>query len=350
MSRSNRNRIRPKEEKQNEPLFNRWQNEQYGAILKQLKEEKKTSRKTPMIEGKYDLRFINLKKTRLTDCHISNSCLDAITAYNLYLFNSEISNSITHSGDFEESIIKDSKLVNSKFINTSFKKSTISGTSFSGSIITECNFEDAEIVNIDVEDSIIENTSFLNLKSPELANIIGTPKSMKGSLIDRKSLLLMPPSNFKKSILKDGQLIDNKYKFEFDVALSFAGEDREYVEKVAGHLVNAGVKVFYDNFEKHDLWGKELVTYLTELYEEKCKYVIIFASENYNIKGWPTVERIASLSRILNGEYESILPVKMEEIVIKGLTKSKGYLDSKENTPEEIAEIFIKKLVTQINK
>lgn len=44
----------------------------------------------------------------------------------------------------------------------------------------------------------------------------------------------------------------------YDVALSFAGEERPYVEAVADALRNAGVKVFYDDYEKVTLWGKDL--------------------------------------------------------------------------------------------
>jgi hypothetical protein len=34
--------------------------------------------------------------------------------------------------------------------------------------------------------------------------------------------------------------------YEFDVALSFEREDREYVEEVADRLKAAGMRVFYD--------------------------------------------------------------------------------------------------------
>jgi hypothetical protein len=34
----------------------------------------------------------------------------------------------------------------------------------------------------------------------------------------------------------------------YHVALSFAGEDRGYVERVADQLVSDGVSVFYDKF------------------------------------------------------------------------------------------------------
>jgi hypothetical protein len=41
--------------------------------------------------------------------------------------------------------------------------------------------------------------------------------------------------------------------FDYDVALSFAGEDREYVNQVAGVLNELGIRVFYDKYEQVDL-------------------------------------------------------------------------------------------------
>lgn len=42
----------------------------------------------------------------------------------------------------------------------------------------------------------------------------------------------------------------------YEVALSFAGENRGYVREVACALQARGIAVFYDEFEKIDLWGK----------------------------------------------------------------------------------------------
>ena len=47
-------------------------------------------------------------------------------------------------------------------------------------------------------------------------------------------------------------------EYKYDVALSFAGEDRFYVDQVATILKEQGVSVFYDEFEEVDLWGKDL--------------------------------------------------------------------------------------------
>lgn len=47
-------------------------------------------------------------------------------------------------------------------------------------------------------------------------------------------------------------------KYYYDVVLSFAGEDREYVEECADILTALGIKVFYDSYEQDVLWGKQL--------------------------------------------------------------------------------------------
>jgi hypothetical protein len=54
--------------------------------------------------------------------------------------------------------------------------------------------------------------------------------------------------------------------FEFDITLSFAGEDRQFVSCVAVKLKAAGYKVFYDEFEQINLWGKDLYTHLDQIY------------------------------------------------------------------------------------
>ena len=68
---------------------------------------------------------------------------------------------------------------------------------------------------------------------------------------------------------------------KYDIALSFAGENRAYVEEVATGLKTAGIKVFYDAFESADLWGKNLVDHLAEIYANRARYVVMFISKQY---------------------------------------------------------------------
>ena len=75
---------------------------------------------------------------------------------------------------------------------------------------------------------------------------------------------------------------------QYDVALSFAGENRTYVEQVAEGLKAAGVSVFYDKFEKADLWGKNLIEHLAEIYGHRSRFVVMFVSKEYVEKAWTT--------------------------------------------------------------
>lgn len=70
-------------------------------------------------------------------------------------------------------------------------------------------------------------------------------------------------------------------EFIYDVALSFAGEDRPYVAKVAEALVAAGVKVFYDEYETVTLWGKDLYLHLRDVYLNQARHTVLFASVHY---------------------------------------------------------------------
>lgn len=48
--------------------------------------------------------------------------------------------------------------------------------------------------------------------------------------------------------------------FDYDVAISFAGEQRREAEAIAKCLTDSGVKVFYDKYEQANLWGKDLMS------------------------------------------------------------------------------------------
>lgn len=132
---------------------------------------------------------------------------------------------------------------------------------------------------------------------------------------------------------------------KYHVALSFAGEDRDYVEKVANDLRDHGVDVFYDKFEETKLWGKDLYTYLRDIYQSKALYTVIFVSEAYRDKLWANHERESAQARAFAESKEYILPAKFDEdIEIPGLLKTTGYIKLNDLTPSEFAGKIVEKL------
>lgn len=128
------------------------------------------------------------------------------------------------------------------------------------------------------------------------------------------------------------------------MALSFAGEQRSYVQKVARPLQNVGVRVFFDEFEKVDLWGKNLYDHLDEIYSRASRYCVLFASEAYKRKVWTDHERQSAQERAIKEKGEYILPVKFDDTKIPGLRDTIGYIDANTTTPLELARLIVQKL------
>ena len=133
-------------------------------------------------------------------------------------------------------------------------------------------------------------------------------------------------------------------ELEYDVGLSFAGEQRDYVRRVAEDLQYRGLRVFYDENEEDHLWGKNLLDYLSELYLKRCHYCIIFASAEYATKMWPNVERQSAQARDIAAAGEYILPVRFDDTEIPGLLPTIYYQDARKKSPEQIAGLFAQKI------
>ena len=138
--------------------------------------------------------------------------------------------------------------------------------------------------------------------------------------------------------------IQHSGKTEYDIALSFAGEDREYVEKVANSLKSRNVNVFYDKFEEANLWGKDLYTYLIDIYQNKARYTVIFASKVYGEKLWTKHERQAAQARAFKDAEEYILPARFDDTEIPGILSTTGYISLANKSPEQLADLIVQKL------
>jgi hypothetical protein len=131
---------------------------------------------------------------------------------------------------------------------------------------------------------------------------------------------------------------------KYEVALSFAGEDRAYVEMVADGLKERGITVFYDTFEKADLWGKNLYDHLVEIYQKAARYTVIFISKHYRDKVWTNHERRAAQARALNESYEYILPARFDDTDVEGLLPTISFIDLRQHSPQEVCVLICKKL------
>ena len=136
----------------------------------------------------------------------------------------------------------------------------------------------------------------------------------------------------------------DKDTFEYDVCLSFAGEDRPYVEKVVETLKVGGIRVFYDRYEEVSLWGKDLYEHLDDIYKNSARYCVLFVSEYYAKKLWTNHERKSAQERAFKENSEYILPAKFDGTSIPGLRDTLGYIDLSQKSPSELAILIIEKV------
>lgn len=133
---------------------------------------------------------------------------------------------------------------------------------------------------------------------------------------------------------------------DFDIALSFAGEDRAYVDAVAHALRERGIKVFYDLFEEADLWGKDLYAHLSEIYRKRARFTVMFISEAYGRKLWTNHERRAAQAKAFQEAQEYILPARFDDTDIPGVLPTVGYVPLEKRSPDDLASLVARKLVS----
>jgi hypothetical protein len=129
---------------------------------------------------------------------------------------------------------------------------------------------------------------------------------------------------------------------QIDVSLSFAGQDRPYVDQVAAALNSAGVKVFYDRYEQVSLWGKDLYQHLDEVYRKRARYCVIFISKSYADRLWTRHELKSAQARAFEENREYILPVRLDQTELPGVLPTIGYVS--DISPEDLANLIIKKV------
>jgi hypothetical protein len=136
-------------------------------------------------------------------------------------------------------------------------------------------------------------------------------------------------------ILKDNQ---------YDLAISFAGEDRKVAEAIADKLTNLNYTVYYDKYEQSNLWGKDLYAHFIEVYGKSAKFCLMIISTNYANKSWTSHERKAAQAKAFTQNEDYILPLRLDETEIPGLNITVGYVNYYETGLEKTITLLKEKL------
>ncbi|MFD9735700.1 TIR domain-containing protein [Umezawaea sp. NPDC059074] len=132
----------------------------------------------------------------------------------------------------------------------------------------------------------------------------------------------------------------------YDLAVSFSGAQRAYVESVVRECKKLGLKVFYDLDEQVNLWGLNVIVELRKIYGSvSTRYVVPFFSRDYFAGSYPMDELRTSLLRAIEQE-DYILPVLMDDFKIPAeyMSPATIYLESAAYSPERLAQAILQRI------
>jgi len=132
----------------------------------------------------------------------------------------------------------------------------------------------------------------------------------------------------------------------FEVALSFPGEVRPLVAKVAEHLESliGPNGYFFDGNYVSQLARPSLDTLLQDIYRNRAKLIVVFLSADYQRKDWCGIEFRAIKDIIAERAHNRIMFVRTDDGSVDGVFSTDGYVDARHFGSQDIAR-FIRERV-----
>lgn len=130
---------------------------------------------------------------------------------------------------------------------------------------------------------------------------------------------------------------------EYEVVISFAGEDRKYAEELANCLNKMGLKVFYDKWYQAHLLGEDLTKVFQTIYSEEAPFCVSIISKAYRDKPWTKYEMRYIRDRQFSDD-KYWLPIIREDVEIPGLRMTDGKVYEKDYDLFQIAEMICQKV------
>ncbi len=135
----------------------------------------------------------------------------------------------------------------------------------------------------------------------------------------------------------------------FRVALSFAGENRDFVKVVAEQLSEevGQQRVLYDQYYEAEFSRLNLDTYLPRLYREEAELVVVFLCPDYRSKRWCQLEWRHIKNLITTVDEGRIMLTSFDDpgdLSDMGILSGDGYAKIGTRSAEEISNLILQRL------
>jgi hypothetical protein len=138
----------------------------------------------------------------------------------------------------------------------------------------------------------------------------------------------------------------------FRVAFSFAGEKRDFVEKVAGLLANrfGEAGILYDKYHQAEFSRGDLAFYLPDLYEREADLIVAVFSTDYENKEWCGLEWNAIFGLLKQRKAGEVMLARFGRVEGKGLRGLAGYTELDDLSPDQAADLILERLALNEGK
>ena len=138
---------------------------------------------------------------------------------------------------------------------------------------------------------------------------------------------------------------------QFDIAVSFPGEHREYVKAVVEALAKRIDKeqIFYDDYYTAFLARTSLDILLQDIYRNRSKLLVVFLCEDYQKKDWCGLEARAIGDIIKQRHDDQIMPIRMDDGKVERFFSLDGYIDGRRHNASEVADLIYQRFTGKLN-
>ena len=168
--------------------------------------------------------------------------------------------------------------------------------------------------------------SINNLKEKRLSKLLDTkpvtskhfyynPQTKYFAIEDPALFYFLKHLNWEK-LRKDCGFREGTKAYTYDIALSFAGENRELAKFLAEQFETLDVPVFYDELYEANFLGKALTKQFVKIFKEESRFILCLLDKNHADRVWPTFERECFLPRVEDG---SVIPVFIDDTIFVGI-------------------------------
>ncbi len=119
-----------------------------------------------------------------------------------------------------------------------------------------------------------------------------------------------------EEIRKECGFRDNIETKEFEIAISFAGENRKLAKYIAEQFEQIDVPVFYDELYESNYLGKAWSKEFERIFVNDSRYVVCLLDSFHKDKIWPTFERDCFKKRVPNGD---VIPIYLDDTLFVGI-------------------------------